>query len=416
MPGQSFRGKLSERQTTNILDVASRAPAENARRIIGDGQRIIGIQAPGNPALVSCLSAHLSNVETKIHKAAFGVTINSEMVVTRGRILAPPPVLYRAGATLIPDGASWNMRGRQFAIAKPMRDWAVLRLGNAVITPEQTLEFRQTLNACGLGLQVSRFPLGYTAALPGTEDANDMSIRNVLEKITKAGVHMLLVVLPTKNAATYNRVKFWADVKFGKLLLSSVFSRCNDHCLGVHTVCVIADKLTTVKQLSQYFANVALKINQKYGGTNSIINKDKLGFLKDGDTMVVGYDVTHPAPGSLVGIPSIAGVVASIDGLYGQWPGSIRCQESKKEMVAELRLMMKERLQLWVAKNQRKPNKIIIFRWVKADEHYYNTDVSISETASPRVNTRLSLSKSCRKFEGHAQKCMENVRSPRSTF
>ena len=53
MPGQPYRGKLNERQTTNILNVAARPPAENARRIAGDGQQVVGIRGSGTAALVS---------------------------------------------------------------------------------------------------------------------------------------------------------------------------------------------------------------------------------------------------------------------------------------------------------------------------------------------------------------------------
>lgn len=55
MPGQPYRGKLSDFQTTKMLTVASRPPAENARRIIGDGRQVLGLKSR-NPALVSALS------------------------------------------------------------------------------------------------------------------------------------------------------------------------------------------------------------------------------------------------------------------------------------------------------------------------------------------------------------------------
>jgi len=56
MPGQPFHGLLSEKQTTNMLKVAARPPAENARRIVGRGQDIMGIE-PQNPGLVSISSS-----------------------------------------------------------------------------------------------------------------------------------------------------------------------------------------------------------------------------------------------------------------------------------------------------------------------------------------------------------------------
>ena len=79
--------------------------------------------------------------------------------------------------------------------------------------------------------------------------------------------------------------------------------------------------------------------------------------------MIVGIDVTHPAPGNMEGTPSIAAVVASTDAQYAQWPGSIRCQESKKEIVTSLQEMMEERLQYWLKQNKQMcPRRILIYR------------------------------------------------------
>lgn len=78
--------------------------------------------------------------------------------------------------------------------------------------------------------------------------------------------------------------------------------------------------------------------------------------------MIVGMDVTHPAPKSMLGTPSIASVVASVDGMYGQWPGSIRCQTSRQESLEALDIMMKERLALWKKTNNKLPERILIYR------------------------------------------------------
>lgn len=78
--------------------------------------------------------------------------------------------------------------------------------------------------------------------------------------------------------------------------------------------------------------------------------------------MIVGMDVTHPAPKSMLGTPSIASVVASVDGMYGQWPGSIRCQTSRQESLEALDVMVKERLALWKKTNNKLPERILIYR------------------------------------------------------
>ena len=109
-------------------------------------------------------------------------------------------------------------------------------------------------------------------------------------------------------------------------------------------------------------ANIALKVNLKSGGTNHALSRGDLGFLEQGKTMLVGIDVTHPS-GSMKGTPSIAGVVASINAEFNHFPGSIRCQESRKEMVSELDAMMEERLKLWMSNNNNQElENIVIYR------------------------------------------------------
>ena len=76
----------------------------------------------------------------------------------------------------------------------------------------------------------------------------------------------------------FSRVKYWADVR-----------------VGIHSICVLQENLGPNQQ--QYYANVALKFNLKAGGINQRL-PEQLGFLHNGDTMVVGIDVSHPAPKS----------------------------------------------------------------------------------------------------------------------
>ena len=327
MPGQGFRGRLNGTQTDNMIKIAARAPAENARRIVGAGQQVIGFQAPGNQAL-----------------SAFGIRIDSSMVIVEGRILAPPQLTYGENSTSATRDGTWNMLGKTFAKPEKVTKWSFLKLGNAQLPPDQLKGFQSQLKAYGLGDEPPRVPRGFTQSLPGGEDSDDKAIEEIFGVISKTGINILLVVLPTKSAITYARVKFWADVK-----------------TGIHTVCVLSDKLRE-RVVLQYWANVALKFNLKSGGVNQVLSR-KLGFLDSGDTMLVGIDVTHPAPNSMPETPSIAGVVASCDPTYGQYPGSIRCQDSRLEIVKYLEDMLGERLRLWMKKNgNRCPKNLLIYR------------------------------------------------------
>ncbi len=188
MPGQAFRGKLSDSQTAQMIVVAARGPAENARRIANGAQSVIGFQS-NNPSL-----------------AAFGVGIDSKMIVVKGRILPAPPVTYGSASQITPVDASWNMRGKQFAKPIMINKWSFLRLGGARLGNNHIDLFKRALKDYGLGTQAPMNPQGFEAPLPGSEDANDASIQKIFNSMFTAGVKMVLVVLPTASAVTYVRI------------------------------------------------------------------------------------------------------------------------------------------------------------------------------------------------------------------
>ena len=88
---------------------------------------------------------------------------------------------------------------------------------------------------------------------------------------------ILLIILPDKDTALYNRIKRSSDVD-----------------IGVPTVCVIGNKDKRgnldkyYKSNGTYFANVAMKFNLKLGGTNHTLNDVDMGIISKGKTMVVG--------------------------------------------------------------------------------------------------------------------------------
>lgn len=155
---------------------------------------------------------------------------------------------------------------------------------------------------------------------------------------------LILVIIPEAvMSAVYNRTKYICDVKEGIL-----------------NVCVLDSKFSRASP--QYLANVGLKFNLKLGGRNHSLDPSKLGFVGQKKTMVVGIDVTHPAPGSSSEAPSVAGIVASIDEWLGQWPADIRVQPARQEMVTDLDAMFKSRLLLWRERNKTLPENILVYR------------------------------------------------------
>jgi eukaryotic translation initiation factor 2C len=49
----------------------------------------------------------------------------------------------------------------------------------------------------------------------------------------------------------------------------------------------------------QYCASVCLKLNVKLGGMNSFLIPEHIHFVTERPTILIGADVSHPAPGKL---------------------------------------------------------------------------------------------------------------------
>lgn len=159
-----------------------------------------------------------------------------------------------------------------------------------------------------------------------------------------ASAQFLVVVLPDKNPELYRHIKRLGDIRY-----------------GIPTVCVQALEGKFLKGSIQYFANVALKVNLKLGGTNQVAGQHPI--VHEDKTMIVGIDVTHPSPGSAANAPSVAGMVANVNKQLGQWPAVLRIQTGRKEMVEALADMLKTRLRLWANQHAKSyPDNILVYR------------------------------------------------------
>lgn len=79
--------------------------------------------------------------------------------------------------------------------------------------------------------------------------------------------------------------------------------------LGLVSQCCLTKHV--FKMSKQYLANVALKINVKVGGRNTVLVdaiSRRIPLVSDRPTIIFGADVTHPHPGE-DSSPSIAAVI-----------------------------------------------------------------------------------------------------------
>jgi hypothetical protein len=330
VPGQEAKSKLSPVQTAKMIEFAVRVPADNAQSIVDNGLSIIG----SNPANV--MLSHM------------GISIGQQMMTVPGRVLPGVKVAYDNVTHKNQLGASWNLLG----VNRMTRTASWLPISimqfHEHYTPDATAAVDQLIGF------LRKYGIGATNPLDHTYHRVDLRNPDVVEaKVNQAftevtaatpTARLYFVLLPSNDATLYKCIKKNGDIVH-----------------GVHTICSVVSKITKDRN-APYLGNLVPKFNLKLGGTNQTV-EGGLGLIKDGKTMVVGIDVTHPSPGSSSAAPSVAGMVASVDKNLGQWPAILRLQHvSKSEMVDELKDMLKSRLQLWRTYNNTLPENILIYR------------------------------------------------------
>ncbi|KAI0080425.1 argonaute-like protein [Panus rudis PR-1116 ss-1] len=344
VPNQPFRGKLLDTHTAEMIKVACKPPNVNAEAIVNRGLNELGFRQGVHPF------------------GAFGVSIGTEMAVVPGRILPSPNIRYAVGAPEVDERASWNLRNVKFATGGKLTNWAVLLIkdGNSRDEfagpgdPQLAQIIQGFADMCRKsGMTVDQARLQIVEAVLPRKTPDDPTRKKAIGAIrtaltnTRPKPTMALVMLSNGDAHVYSGLKHLCDVY-----------------LDLATVCVHAAKIRKEKGQLQYFANVALKVNMKMGGVNHTLDDRNSSFawFKKEPTMLVGMDVTHPGVGTPKGTPSIAGVVASVDAKLGQFPASLRLQESRKEMITDLKEMMVERLKVFKAKSNRLPARVLVYR------------------------------------------------------
>ncbi|KAI0107175.1 RNA interference and gene silencing protein [Nemania sp. FL0031] len=331
-PGQPARTKLTQIQGQEMIRFSVQPPAYNAQSIISSG-RVLGLES------------------TNATLNAFDINVPTKLITVPGRVLGAPTIKYGGTGVAMPKFGSWDLRSVEFSTKADLSSWTYLRISlqggpnfwqsDSKFTAK-VKEFQTKLRE--LGISVSDYTPGeHIITNPqGLESDIDHWVHKFA--VSPERPKLILVIIPAAEMTiAYNRVKYMCDVKEGIL-----------------NVCVLDSKFS--KSNPQYLANVALKFNLKLGGRNHALDPSKLGFVGQRRTMIVGIDVTHPAPGSSSNAPSVAGVVASIDEWLGQWPSDIRIQPARQEMVADLESMFQSRLLLWRERNKILPENILVYR------------------------------------------------------
>jgi eukaryotic translation initiation factor 2C len=298
----------------------------------------------------------------------FGVSVASELLTVHGRILDAPTVLYAGNKPVRTTDGSWNMVGVSVAQScREIKKWHWIYITLDGQRPNDHSAVKQGIKAFSLwirqqgGIPIAEVPIATEGIQIDTMEGSEViDVNRAFKGLQDTGKlpDLALIVLPdSADKAVYNAVKRLADINY-----------------GFHTICMVRRKFLKQRGSDydlQYFANVMLKVNLKFGGINHRV-KD-LGLISEGKTMVVGYDVIHPTNlGVKVDmLPSQVGMVSSIDDQLGQWPSVSWSQKGGQEMLdSTLKEAFKTRLKLWQtgqSRNGKSPTKplpqnIIIYR------------------------------------------------------
>ncbi len=240
----------------------------------------------------------------------------------KGRVLSAPQVKYNNASAQVLSPGAWNVMNQKFTTGGSVKAWGWMLVALPGIPDAfaNSAELTNTLKMfhrvlTSTGIRIGPPSIGNRFQFANQEDPD---LEAKLQGVARA-VDLLFIVLPAGNMPIYDRIKSLCDVKY-----------------GLATVCSVGSKLA--KNQDQYFRNLALKFNLKLGGNNQEVKNQRLGFLEEDKTMVVGIDVTHPSPGSTSGAPSVAGMVANIDKRLGQWPAILSIQSKARQEMGKQRI------------------------------------------------------------------------------
>lgn len=368
---QTYDKKLSPADTAKMINFAVRNAADNAQSIAGKGRRLLH-----------------DNSQTLL--GAFGVEVGDSLIVVNARVLDAVKPGYFQAQIAVPQGATWNMANKQFNFGAKVDSWAFVWIRYVTVNKDKRGQpiFDNkgkpicTVNGGGFkdkaevntvigdfvktlrnsGCDVVRSPILHEFDIHNPRDPGPEIDR--LFAGAPEGIKLFLVILPEQSTALYNAVKRAGDITYG-IHTVSVVANGQKFCKGL-----AGDRTGNSVPNAQYHANVALKLNLKLGGRNQVLSKSDRGFISEGKTMLVGLDVTHPAPGSAQAAPSVSSITASIDSYLCQWPADVSIQPRSKEMIEGLKNMFKSRLVLWRKYQTRYPDEIIVYRDGVGDSMY----------------------------------------------
>ncbi|KAG2664857.1 hypothetical protein I3760_16G102400 [Carya illinoinensis] len=337
--GQRYSKKLSKARIKNLLGVTCQRPQQAEYDIVKTVHQIAYHDDP--------------------YAKEFGIIISDRLATVEARILPAPRLKYHdAGREkdCLPQVGQWNMTNEKMINGGVVNNWICINFSHDVQDSVARLFCHELAQMCCIsGMAFNPEPV--LPPVTGRPDQVDRVLktwyRDAMTRLQpqRKGLDLAIFILPDENGSLYSDLK-----------------RICETDLGLISQCCLTKLVLGSKCRKQVLAGMALKINVKVGGRNTVL-VDALSrhipFVSDQPTIIFGADVTHPHPGE-DSFPSIAAVSHREDlipGLFKSWQDPVRGTVSGG--------MIRELLISFRSATGQKPKRIIFYRDGVSEGQFY---------------------------------------------
>ncbi|OQR70493.1 protein argonaute-3-like, partial [Tropilaelaps mercedesae] len=308
----------------------------------------------------------------------FGIKIAKQATRTVGRIIKDPGILVGEQSIQVSVG-SWKLPA--FHEAVEVRQWVIVDC--AGVRAQQLNKLHELLHTRGNVLNMKIPPAANVFSSPNWQ--MPARTQHMLEDIQRFQVDKglpILAVIVLGHNSKYSEIKSLTET--------------NGQFRDIVTQCVKSGNVNNDKKFNLVFVeNLLKKINAKLGGVNNLVRQVPQRFREQ--YMILGADVSHPAPGDTL-TPSIAAVVGSMDYKPSKYCTEIcvQCSEdnNRVEYIINMRRIFLKLLKQHIeCNNNVKPKHI----------YYFRDGVSDSQFEEVRIREVTAIREACYDLQVHYQ-------------
>ncbi|XP_042344076.1 piwi-like protein 2 [Plectropomus leopardus] len=274
-----------------------------------------------------------TNPESLKELSRWGLAIESDILVTKGRTLPVETICLQSSSFTTSADVSWSREVcRDPSISSiPMKIWAIFFPRRCA---EQAEELVSTFNkvAVPIGMRLER-PIRVELR----DDRTETYVKSIHSQLTsEPNLQLVVCIMVGNRDDLYSAIKKLCCVK----------SPIPSQAINVRTISQ-PQKLKSVAQ------KILLQMNSKLGGELWTVNVP----LKN--LMVVGVDVHHDTSKAH---QSVMGFVASVNSSLTRWYSRVTFQTPTEELIDGFRVCLLAALQKYYEVNHNLPEKIVVYR------------------------------------------------------